>query len=157
PPVAQSEAAPPPAEPIAELSEDDGVWPELAADETATELSPAMNTARLYFGAGSLDAPPAMLERAPAEPEIAPAAAASPPQEADTKLGVLASLSPPADKPTPVKPDPVKGGETVAGKGLVTGGSQHPRSPAERLGLTGKSRAKAEKCLANAVYFESRG
>ena len=29
--------------------------------------------------------------------------------------------------------------------------------PAERLGLIGKRLAKAEKCLADAVYFESRG
>lgn len=30
-------------------------------------------------------------------------------------------------------------------------------SPAERLGLTGKRRARAAKCLAEAIYFESRG
>lgn len=30
-------------------------------------------------------------------------------------------------------------------------------SPAERLGLSGKRRDRAEKCLAEAVYFESRG
>jgi spore germination cell wall hydrolase CwlJ-like protein len=30
-------------------------------------------------------------------------------------------------------------------------------SPAGRLGLTGEARASAEKCLARAVYFESRG
>jgi len=30
-------------------------------------------------------------------------------------------------------------------------------SPAQRLGLEGKARAKAEKCLADAVYFEARG
>ena len=30
-------------------------------------------------------------------------------------------------------------------------------SPAERLALAGAARAKAEKCLANAVYFEARG
>lgn len=30
-------------------------------------------------------------------------------------------------------------------------------SPAERLGLDGRRRARAEKCLAEAVYFESRG
>ena len=32
-----------------------------------------------------------------------------------------------------------------------------PESPADRLSLTGKSRAHAEKCLADAVYFEARG
>ena len=47
-------------------------------------------------------------------------------------------------------------GLTVAGKGEVTGADQHPKSPAERLKLIGPKRAKAEKCLANAVYFESR-
>jgi hypothetical protein len=31
-----------------------------------------------------------------------------------------------------------------------------PPSPAERLGLKGKEYAKAERCLANAIYFEAR-
>jgi hypothetical protein len=31
-----------------------------------------------------------------------------------------------------------------------------PPSPAQRLNLTGKDYAKAEKCLANAIYFEAR-
>ena len=31
------------------------------------------------------------------------------------------------------------------------------KTPAERLGLTGKPRVRAEKCLADAIYFESRG
>jgi spore germination cell wall hydrolase CwlJ-like protein len=48
-------------------------------------------------------------------------------------------------------------GESVASKGVVTGADQRPHSPAERLALTGLARAKAEKCLANAVYFEARG
>ena len=47
-------------------------------------------------------------------------------------------------------------GVTVAGKGEVTGEDKRPKSPAERLNLTGPKRVKAEKCLANAVYFESR-
>jgi spore germination cell wall hydrolase CwlJ-like protein len=38
----------------------------------------------------------------------------------------------------------------------VTGEDRRPKTPAERLGLTGPKRAKAEKCLANAVYFEAR-
>jgi spore germination cell wall hydrolase CwlJ-like protein len=50
-----------------------------------------------------------------------------------------------------------KGGETVAPKGEVTGEDKRPMSPAERLKLDEKSRAKAEKCLAEAVYFEARG
>ena len=49
-----------------------------------------------------------------------------------------------------------KAGESVASKGVVTGVDQHPRTPAERLKLSGPARVKAEKCLANAIYFESR-
>jgi spore germination cell wall hydrolase CwlJ-like protein len=50
-----------------------------------------------------------------------------------------------------------KAGESIASKGEVTGEDQRPRSPAERLALSGTARARAEKCLANAVYFEARG
>ena len=39
----------------------------------------------------------------------------------------------------------------------MTGPGKRPKTPAERLGLDTKQRAKAEKCLAEAVYFESRG
>lgn len=49
------------------------------------------------------------------------------------------------------------GGTSVAAKGEVTGEEATPSSPAQRLGLEGKRRARAEKCLAEAVYFESRG
>ena len=51
----------------------------------------------------------------------------------------------------PVEAGP--GGETVAGKGNASGFV----SPAGRLGLSGKPRVKAEKCIADAVYFEARG
>jgi hypothetical protein len=47
--------------------------------------------------------------------------------------------------------------QTIAPKGEVTGPDRTLKTPAERLGLTGKSRAKSEKCLADAVYFEARG
>ena len=46
---------------------------------------------------------------------------------------------------------------SVAPKGLVTGEENRPKSPAEQLKLVGAPRVKAEKCLAQAVYFESRG
>jgi hypothetical protein len=42
--------------------------------------------------------------------------------------------------------------ESIAAKGEVK-----PPTPAERLGLSGDSRTKAEKCLAHAIYFEARG
>lgn len=47
-------------------------------------------------------------------------------------------------------------GESVARKGVVTGPDQRPRSPAERLSLSGVKRTQAEKCLATAIYFEAR-
>ena len=49
------------------------------------------------------------------------------------------------------------GGETVAPKGEVTGDGARPRTPAERLNLSGASRTRHHKCLANAIYFEARG
>jgi spore germination cell wall hydrolase CwlJ-like protein len=52
---------------------------------------------------------------------------------------------------------PVEGSTTVAAKGVVTGEEAHPKNPAERLGIAGPALAKAEKCLADAIYFESRG
>jgi hypothetical protein len=62
----------------------------------------------------------------------------------------LAALAPPSQKPEAAP------GLTIAGKGEVTGEGHRPKTPAERLGLSGKARTKAERCLANAVYFESR-
>ena len=56
-----------------------------------------------------------------------------------------------------VQDGPGTSGESIANKGEVTGENQRPYSPAERLALTGTARAKAEKCLANAIYFEARG
>ncbi|MDB5502185.1 MAG: cell wall hydrolase, SleB, partial [Tardiphaga sp.] len=47
--------------------------------------------------------------------------------------------------------------ESVAGKGEVNT-TTHVKTPAERLGLFDeKARAKQEKCLTEAVYFEARG
>jgi hypothetical protein len=48
-------------------------------------------------------------------------------------------------------------GETVANKGEVTGEGRRPMSPAERLRLTAATRPKQERCLAEGIYFESRG
>jgi spore germination cell wall hydrolase CwlJ-like protein len=45
------------------------------------------------------------------------------------------------------------GGETFAGKD----DAHLLESPAQRLGLSGQTFAKAQKCLADAVYFEARG
>jgi spore germination cell wall hydrolase CwlJ-like protein len=56
-----------------------------------------------------------------------------------------------------VSRDTVNGGETIAAKGEVTGEGRAPMTPAQRLGLDEAGRAKSEKCLAVAIYFEARG
>src|SRR3979490_1778887 len=54
--------------------------------------------------------------------------------------------------------DEPKAGESIAAKGEVNSDNQRMKTPAERLGLLDeKSRAKSEKCLTEAVYFEARG
>jgi spore germination cell wall hydrolase CwlJ-like protein len=79
----------------------------------------------------------------------------------------------PGEEPTIVMPDPdmktlvppgldaakaTESGESIAPKGEVNSDDQRAKSPAERLGLNDeKSRAREEKCLAEAVYFEARG
>jgi spore germination cell wall hydrolase CwlJ-like protein len=66
----------------------------------------------------------------------------------------MASL--PVDADGPVRAGEI--GESIAPKGEVNSDNQHAKTPAERLGLFDeKSRAKPEKCLAEAVYFEARG
>jgi Cell Wall Hydrolase len=98
----------------------------------------AERNTQLYFSGGVMGARGG-LESWPlgAEPVLA-----SRPRDPDIKLSALEG-----------PPDTGPGGETIAGKddaGRLV-------SPAERLGLEGKPRAKAEKCLADAVYFEARG
>lgn len=105
------------------------------------------NVGSVYFGANRLGG---------AKERISPWA----PGEAP----VVAALGDPDLKQSALTPPPgaeTSAGESIAKKGEVTGINQRPRSPAERLGLVGDknahARAKAEKCLANAIYFEARG
>ena len=136
-------------------------YPQIPTDisdgEAATaEVVPArpdaaakFSTARIYFDGGPMsirlslmepwaagEEPILMLPRAPADPDLKRSATAGP------QDGKAAS-------------DP-RAGVTIADKGQVTGEGKRPRSPAEHLGLQGKVRAKAERCLANAIYFEAR-
>jgi hypothetical protein len=102
-------------------------------DEDAAERS-----AQVYFG-GVLGASGGLERWAPgAEPILV-----SPAVDSGIKLSALENV--------PVDSD--SGGETVAGKDDAS----RLESPAQRLVLDGKPRAKAEKCLADAVYFEARG
>ncbi len=101
------------------------------------------DSSQIYFGAHPM---------APVQEKIAPWAVGEAPVvmasvDPDIKQSALAPPQPGADG---------NAGESVANKGEVTGVDQRPKSPAERLALSGPARAKAEKCLANAVYFESR-
>jgi spore germination cell wall hydrolase CwlJ-like protein len=67
-----------------------------------------------------------------------------------------ADLAPLPSDPEVVSKDS-SGGQTIARKGEVTGADKQPMTPAQRLDLDEKSRAKSEKCLAEAIYFEARG
>jgi spore germination cell wall hydrolase CwlJ-like protein len=81
-------------------------------------------------------------------------------------MGTLAAMQPwspddisildQADEEEAARPAVAGDGETVVAKGQSTA-MPHLKSPAERLGLTGAARAKSEKCLTNAIYFEARG
>ena len=104
--------------------------------------NPAARAARLYFGSVPVGRNIGPIERWPGEEPILLTPPSSNP---GIKQSALAPL--PEDKP----------GQTIAPKGQVTGPGQRPQTPAERLGLTPKERAKAEKCMTEAIYFESRG
>jgi spore germination cell wall hydrolase CwlJ-like protein len=107
----------------------------------------SIKTASLYFGSSSLGAPLENIERwqPGEEPSIVLPGAPDPDMKAIAPLPSAAV-------------DPAAAGESVVSKGLVNSSDQKIKTPAERLGLTDeKARAKQEKCLADAVYFEARG
>ncbi len=105
-----------------------------------------IQTASLYFGVSALGTSGETMESwlPGQEPLIVV-------PHADADIKATAALpSAPAETAKP--------GESVANKGEVNiATAAHPKSPAERLHLSEKARAVAEKCLAEAIYFESRG
>jgi spore germination cell wall hydrolase CwlJ-like protein len=150
-PYSKYEFAPPPEERPQPPSAD--------ADLPYTDLPPTNLTAltpgdkgqggaaQVYFGLDPMSSAQEVIAPwAPGEAPVVQAPRGS--GDRDIKLSALTA---------PGSNDEVNRGETIASKGEVTGIDQHPRSPAERLALVGAARAKAEKCLANAVYFEARG
>jgi spore germination cell wall hydrolase CwlJ-like protein len=108
-----------------------------------TPPNATVNTARLYFGVETEGDHPVLEPWGSTEEQAHSAPDASRPEAGDNASGGA-------------KSNPGTVGESIAPKGQVTGAEQRPKSPAEMLGLTGKAREKAEKCLANAVYFEAR-
>jgi spore germination cell wall hydrolase CwlJ-like protein len=125
--------------------------PDLSILDAATDFKNlGRHLARLYFDAKPADAPIAVLRRwARGEEPVS----TTPYRRVDGDLKHFAL----ADGPAPTDHLSAESGVSVASKGEVTGEGRRPRSPAERLGLDPKARAKAEKCLANAIYFEARG
>jgi spore germination cell wall hydrolase CwlJ-like protein len=111
----------------------------------------SVKTASLFFGSNSLGAPVESIERwQPGEEPVV----VMPGATADPDLKVMASLPTAADEPSRA----VESGESIAVKGEVNSDNQRGKTPAERLGLfDDKARAKSEKCLTEAVYFEARG
>jgi spore germination cell wall hydrolase CwlJ-like protein len=111
----------------------------------------SVKTASLFFGSSSLGGPVESIERwRPGEEPLIVLPGALP----DPDMKVMASLPPAAN-------EPLKAGDSgmsIAAKGEVNSDNQRAKTPAERLGLLDdKTRAKSEKCLAEAVYFEARG
>src|SRR5215510_8439353 len=131
------------------------------------ELDPRTRVARLYFGAGPMgetvtrlkpwgegEAPKVETVPVAVDPDASVAAAL--PTAGLGKQDKLAMRTPPDEALAPKQAEP-RGGETIAAKGEVTGVDRRPMTPAERLKLDTAARAKAEKCLSNAIYFEARG
>jgi spore germination cell wall hydrolase CwlJ-like protein len=110
--------------------------PELGAS-SFFDQSPAERNERLYFGVTSMGLRGALQQWEPGAEPVAVLPAGDP----NFKVTALAPQESGADD------------ETVSGKDEAS----VFKSPAERLSLEGKPRAKAEKCLADAVYFEARG
>jgi spore germination cell wall hydrolase CwlJ-like protein len=104
-----------------------------------------VKTSSLFFGSSSLGGSLESMERwQPGEEPIVLL------PDPDMKMASL----PPAGEAA----KEAASGETIAPKGEVNTDDQRTRTPAERLGLFNASeRAKQEKCLAEAVYFEARG
>jgi spore germination cell wall hydrolase CwlJ-like protein len=134
--------------------------------DSVDDTNPAVRLGRLYFGNNPVGEAVGPIQPWPMDEELLiqgpPAndpdikrSALTPPAEPGTH-----GVDPPAllkQQPGPDAKQPPVENQTVAPKGEVTGPGKRPKTPAERLGLDAKSRAKSEKCLADAVYFESRG
>lgn len=123
----------------------------------------ALRLSQLYFGV-NIDEKAGPIQPWPGDEELH--IETPPANDPDFKRSAVASLTwddftyettsiPP--QPEPAASEWSLAAQTVASKGQVTGASKRPKTPAEKLNLDGKQRVKSEKCLAEAIYFESRG
>ena len=137
-----------------EIRPQDGLKTAPATDQAARDPAPprdgfSVKTSSLFFGS-SLGSPESIERWRPGEEPVIVIPDTAP----DSEMKVIASL--PVDAGGQVRASEM--GESVAPKGEVNSGNQRAKTPAERLGLFDeKSRARSEKCLAEAVYFEARG
>jgi spore germination cell wall hydrolase CwlJ-like protein len=129
----------------------------VASDPAALAIEPtpahdgfSIKTAGLFFGSSSLGGSVASMQswQPGEEPLIVPGPLADP------DMKVMAARPSAVEMP----PKAVESGESIASKGEVNANNQRAKTPAERLGLLDtKARAKSEKCLTEAIYFEARG
>ena len=119
-----------------------------ALDQSAPRDGFSVKTSTLFFGSSLGSAGGIERWQPGEEPTIV-----MPGAVADPDMKIMASL--PVDADAPVR---IGEGISFAPKGEVNADNQRAKTPAERLGLSDeKSRAKSEKCLAEAIYFEARG
>jgi Cell Wall Hydrolase len=112
--------------------------------------SAPIRAARFYFGAVPLGG-----TLAPIEPWPPGQTPIFEPPEPETTPRNIAPGERPGNETIAVKGQ--VNGEGNGGAGDMNGEGRGLKTPAERLGLTGAARARHEKCLANAIYFEARG
>jgi spore germination cell wall hydrolase CwlJ-like protein len=138
------------AQPLDDLKLTPGALP-LPLEPTPSQDGFSVKTANLFFGNASLGGSAESLERwQPGEEPLIVLPGTLP----DPDMKVMASLPSAADELS----KPADTGESIAAKGEVNWDNQRAKTPAERLGLfDDKARAKSEKCLAEAIYFEARG
>jgi spore germination cell wall hydrolase CwlJ-like protein len=127
---------------------------------TSEEVDPKVRTARIYFGAAPMadtqvSVRPWKVGEAPRVETLTVSV------DQEVRMAALTPVPPAADEladdAVPDDRAPMSGGQTIAKKGEVTGEDRRLMTPAERLKLTAATRARAEKCLAEGIYFESRG
>lgn len=153
-PAATTPARPEPEKQIAKVPEADGpdAGPEAEETNLAEPPSVGVRTAQLFFGVEPVGKALRAIEKW--QPGEEPMLVARAPDERDIKRPASAA---PFEGSRSSDHTIETGGQTIAGKGEVTGEGKRPKSPAEHLDLQGEGRLKAEKCLATAIYFEARG